>query len=351
MAELGPGPHRTGDIAETLGAKLTSIGPVRAKLIRKGMIYSPAHGDMAFTVPLFDEFMRRAMPTFETEMDFFIADTFTESLAGLTVEEQKAVKTTAFDLQMNPAVNPAMQFHRLDRPKDPNFWSVRVNRDLRIIVHRTEVEPASLLRRASRRRLRLGRAAEDRDSTRHWRRAARRDPRDASVRSSFRGTSKRSEAGARACAGRSSTTSQTTTLLSYGVPREWIDEVRDATEATLFDLIDHLPKEAAEALLDLAVGETPRPAPTLPPAADPFEHPDAQRRFRVIAEREELERALEAPWETWAVFLHPAQRELVERDFSGPARDLRLRGNRQDDRRPPPRRPSSPARTPTRAFC
>lgn len=63
MAELGPGPQRTGDIAETLGVKITSLGPVRAKLIRKGMVYSPAHGDMAFTVPLFDEFMLRSMPT------------------------------------------------------------------------------------------------------------------------------------------------------------------------------------------------------------------------------------------------------------------------------------------------
>jgi hypothetical protein len=62
MAELGAGPQRTGDIAGVLGAKVTSLGPVRAKLIKKGMIYSPAHGDMAFTVPLFDEFMRRAMP-------------------------------------------------------------------------------------------------------------------------------------------------------------------------------------------------------------------------------------------------------------------------------------------------
>ncbi len=65
MAELGPGAQRTGDIADTLGVKVTSLGPVRAKLIRKGMIYSPAHGDMAFTVPLFDEFMVRAMPTFK----------------------------------------------------------------------------------------------------------------------------------------------------------------------------------------------------------------------------------------------------------------------------------------------
>lgn len=65
MAELGPGPHRSADIADTLGAKITTLGPVRASLIKKGMVYSPSHGDMAFTVPLFDEFMRRAIPVFE----------------------------------------------------------------------------------------------------------------------------------------------------------------------------------------------------------------------------------------------------------------------------------------------
>ena len=61
----GPGAHRTGDIADTLGVKIATLGPVRAKLIKKGMIYSPVHGDMAFTVPLFDEFMRRAIPEFQ----------------------------------------------------------------------------------------------------------------------------------------------------------------------------------------------------------------------------------------------------------------------------------------------
>ena len=65
MAALGPGAHRTGDIANTLDVKVTSLGPVRAKLIKKGMVYSPAHGDMAFTVPLFDEFMVRAIPEFK----------------------------------------------------------------------------------------------------------------------------------------------------------------------------------------------------------------------------------------------------------------------------------------------
>ncbi|MGH9457335.1 MAG: AAA family ATPase [Thermoanaerobaculia bacterium] len=62
MAELGPGPHRSGDIARTLGREVTSLGPTRAQLIAKGMIWSPSHGDTAFTVPLFDEFMRRIMP-------------------------------------------------------------------------------------------------------------------------------------------------------------------------------------------------------------------------------------------------------------------------------------------------
>src|ERR1017187_8702907 len=74
-------------------------------------------------------------------MDFLIADTFTESLARLTGDEQKAVKTTAFDLQINPA-SPGLSFHKLEKSKDKNFWSVRVNAGIRLIVHKTQ---ASLL--------------------------------------------------------------------------------------------------------------------------------------------------------------------------------------------------------------
>jgi hypothetical protein len=62
MAELGPGPHRSGDVADTLGKKVNALGPTRAQLISKGMVWSPSHGDTAFTVPLFDEFMKRIMP-------------------------------------------------------------------------------------------------------------------------------------------------------------------------------------------------------------------------------------------------------------------------------------------------
>ena len=69
-------------------------------------------------------------------MTFLIADTFTDSLARLTADEQKAAKTTAFDLQMNLAT-PGLSFHRLDKARDKNFCSVRVNGDVRLIVHRT----------------------------------------------------------------------------------------------------------------------------------------------------------------------------------------------------------------------
>ena len=70
-------------------------------------------------------------------MEFLIADTFTDSLARLTGEEQKIAKTTAFDLQLNPA-SPGLSLHKLDKARDKNFWSVRVNGDLRVIVHKTQ---------------------------------------------------------------------------------------------------------------------------------------------------------------------------------------------------------------------
>ena len=65
LAEFGPGPHRSGDVADKLGLKVQSVAPLRGGLIRKGMIYSPAHGDTAFTVPMFDDFMRRIMPDWQ----------------------------------------------------------------------------------------------------------------------------------------------------------------------------------------------------------------------------------------------------------------------------------------------
>ena len=109
-------------------------------------------------------------------------------------------------------------------------------------------------------------------------------------------------------------------ILSYGVPAEWLEDIRQANEDRLLTLADHLPSEAAEALLELATGGKPQIDQTAPSGSSPFEHPDAQRRFRVMNNVEELAAALDYPWDKWTIFLHPAQRELVERDFNGPAR-------------------------------
>jgi hypothetical protein len=80
-------------------------------------------------------------------------------------------------------------------------------------------------------------------------------------------------------------------LLAYGVPSEWLQEVRKADEDSLFVLADHLPVEATEALIDLATGAKPRLAPTLSSSYDPFTHPDSERRFRAMRTPEDLERA------------------------------------------------------------
>lgn len=251
---------------------------------------------------------------------FLIADTFTDSLARLTADEQKAAKTTAFDLQMDPSA-AGLSFHKLDKAKDKRFWSVRVNADIRLIVHRTD---GSLLlcyvdhhdraySWAERRKLEThpstgaAQIVELRESVREivvptYVQAA--DP-PKSVTRPLAGTAD-------------------DVLLGHGVPAEWLKDVREADEDGLLALTAHLPAEAAEAVLELATGGTPHVARAEPTPAgvvpDPFTHPDAQRRFRVVTSVEELQRALDAPWEKWTVFLHPEQRQLVTRDYGGPAR-------------------------------
>jgi hypothetical protein len=107
--------------------------------------------------------------------------------------------------------------------------------------------------------------------------------------------------------------------LNYGIPAEWLAVVKTVNEDSLFDIADRLPQETAEALLEIATGGKPKPIiPTT--AVNPFDHPDAQRRFRIMTNAEELQQALDYPWEKWTVFLHPSQRSLVERDYSGAAR-------------------------------
>ena len=258
-------------------------------------------------------------------MDFRIADTFTDSLAKLTGEEQKLVKTTAFDLQLNPA-SPGLSFHKLDKAKDKKFWSVRVGSDIRLIVHKSA---ASLLLCyvdhhdkaydwAERRKL----ETHPRTGAAQWveiRETVQEIVVPVYVQSAVQAELVLPAKTAPALKPLFANMADDE-LLGYGVPVEWLADVKSATEDTLLALSDLLPAEAAEALLELATGGKPR-VPALPVAtASPFDHPDAQRRFRVMTNVEELQRALDFPWEKWVVFLHPEQRQWVERDYSGPAR-------------------------------
>jgi superfamily I DNA/RNA helicase/mRNA-degrading endonuclease RelE of RelBE toxin-antitoxin system len=248
-------------------------------------------------------------------MEFRIADTFTDSLAKLTGDEQKAAKTAAFDLQLNPA-HPSLQFHKLDKAKDPNFWSIRVGRDLRIIVHRTGT---SLLLCYVNHHDEAYQWAERRRLETHPKTGAaqlveiRERVQEITVPNYVE---REQEAPKR----RVFHNISEGTLLTYGVPPEWVAEALNATEDGLLEIAGHLPAEAAEALLNLATGIRPPVPEHVAPDGNPFEHPDALRRFRIMKNIEELALALDYPWERWAVFLHPEQRKIVEKNFNGPAR-------------------------------
>ena len=249
-------------------------------------------------------------------MQFLIATTFNESLAKLTERERTRVKETVFDLQVNPA-QPGHQLHRVEAARDPGFWSVRVNLDVRIIVHRSADNFLLCY-------------VDHHDEAYRWaeRRKIETHPTTGAaqiveLREMIREVPvvthsevpPQLESKPALLAGRTDAE-----LLGYGVPSDWLEAIRDADEDSLLDLVEHLPGEAMEALLQLATGGIVRLPEVVPAGADPFDHPDARRRFRVVSDVEELEQALGYPWEQWAIFLHPAQRAIVQREFSGPAR-------------------------------
>lgn len=249
-------------------------------------------------------------------MKLLIANTFTDSLASLTPDEQRAARLTAFELQLNPAT-PGLQFHKLERAKDRNFWSVRISSDLRLIVHKTQ---ASLMLCY----------VNHHDQAYDWAERRKLEAHPTTGAAQFveiRETVKEIVVPSYVQAPLTVpakplvfTSTPDADLLSYGVPVEWLEEVRKVDEDGLLALAERLPAEAAEALLEIATGGRSRMAMPIAKTGDPFDHPDAQRRFRVMSNVEELQRALEFPWEQWTVFLHPEQRQTVERDYSGPAR-------------------------------
>jgi UvrD-like helicase C-terminal domain/AAA domain len=248
------------------------------------------------------------------------ASTFTKALDRLSAAEQKQVKITAFDLAQGESGN-GLQVHRVEA--SPGFWTARVNQDVRIVLHK---EGDKTL---------LAWVGHHNDAY-HWaeRRKLVSHERTGAMqlveiveRTEERlvYTERVSDAAVEAApvAVRRPFVSLTDDdLLNVGVPRDWLGAVRDADEASVDGLFASLPDEAAEALLDFATGGRLQDhiAVQALAGADPFTHPDALRRFRAVDGIEELKAALDAPFAQWAVFLHPAQRAPVTRDWSGPAR-------------------------------
>ena len=186
-------------------------------------------------------------------MHFRIADTFTASLAKLTGNEQKAVKTTAFDLQLNPA-QPGLQFHKLDRARDPHFWSVRVSRDVRMIVHRDQNSLMLCY-------------VDHHDNAYQWAKGRKLEthPKTGAAQLvEVRTTVQKITVPSYAASPQEVSSPKPplltgisdTDLLGFGVPAEWLNDVRNANEDILLELVEHLPSEAAEAVLELAVGGT-----------------------------------------------------------------------------------------------
>lgn len=245
-------------------------------------------------------------------MTVLIASSFTKSLEKLNAQEQAQAKITAFDIQQNPD-SPGLALHRVDRAKDPDFWSARVNRDIRIILHKRGGDT-------------LLAYVDHHDDAYAWaeRRRLDRHPKTGAaqiveVRETVEEivTQNFIEEAVRKPALFKDESDDT--LLSWGIPEDWLETVRQATEDTILDIAGYLPDEAQEAVLAAAVGEAPVVRTDFAFGAG-FTHPDAQRRFWVVTDEKELQAALDAPWDQWAVFLHPAQQEFVDRNFNGPAR-------------------------------
>jgi len=251
-------------------------------------------------------------------MTLLYASTFTKALGRLTANEQKLVKITAFDLAQDQGGN-GLQLHRVEA--SPGFWTARVNQDIRIVLHK-DGEHTLLA------------WVDHHDDAYHWAERRKIVPHERTgamqiveiverTEERLVYTERVDEAPAEPVAAHCPFADLgDDDLLNVGVPRDWLDAVREADEASVDGLFSALPDEAAEALLDFATGgrlEDHIPAP-IALGADPFSHPDALRRFRAVDGVEELRAALDAPFDQWAVFLHPAQRAPVTRDWSGPAR-------------------------------
>lgn len=238
-----------------------------------------------------------------------ITPSFTKSLVKLTNQEQAQIKQVPMDFLLSPT-SPGHRLHKLNA-REKRFFSISVNMDLRIIV----------LRDGNRH---LFCYVDHHDDAYKWaqRRRAEVHPVTGAaqlveleevIREDITHVSREVQAPPVLA------NEDNGYLLSLGVPQVWLETVKQVDTDGLLEILDRLPEEAAENLFKLADGERPAPS-SRHKDTDPFTHPDAQRRFWATSDERALQQALDYPWDQWTVFLHPVQRNVVERNFGGPAR-------------------------------
>ena len=255
-------------------------------------------------------------------MEFRIAETFQKSLDNLSNQEQKIVKAKAFDIQLNIAGN-SNQFHRLDRAKDNNFWSVRVNSDIRIIAHKSGKSVMLTY-------------VDHHDDAYKWaaNRVIRKHPRTGAaqiieINEATNPVSTSDNASHTTVNDKLFIELDSDLLALIGVPEEFVAQVQACDEAMFFELIEKLPAEASERLIEYAAGgiskEDLAQAPTFIQDMNTddelgLDHPDARRRFALVTDEAALHAALDFPWHKWTVFLHPDQKRFTELSYKGSAR-------------------------------
>lgn len=242
-------------------------------------------------------------------MRFLIADSYTKSLASLTQDEQNLAKQSIFDFQVDSSL-PSLQFHRLNKVKDKNFWSFRVNDDIRTLVYQKGSDMVICY-------------IDHHDKAYRWASNNRVIIHPTTGAAQFVKSEERIQEVIKQVEVSKGPAVfkrfEEDYLLALGVPPEWLQAVQQMTADEFLDFSDELPDEAAEHLMMLLEGQfVPTPTPII---GDPFLHPDARRRFVVVGQDEQaLHQALDYPLDKWMVFLHPKQQEPVQKDHSGAAK-------------------------------
>jgi hypothetical protein len=237
-----------------------------------------------------------------------------DSIAQLSAQDQAQVIAFISTFQANQA-HPSIRLERLNKARSKGVWSGRVGRGLRAILHK-DGETWAILH------------AGKHDDAYDW--AERREVGRHSVTGALqivesvetvREVERVIEVLVQPQAAPIFRERDDPYLLSLGVPESWLPTLRQVRDDDqLLIVCEKLPEDVAERLFDLASGELVTPPVPVPPERPAIEAADTQRRFYLVEDAEGLAAALEAPMERWIAFLHPSQRDLVEREFNGPAK-------------------------------